>query len=66
MDGLTETQDILIYISYIVGFMFYGVIIVNQLYCGCCDIHTMFMDEKRHQLVTYPVCELTKNVFCMI
>ena len=36
MDGLTETWGILIYIS--LGFTFYGVIIVNQWYCGSCEI----------------------------
>ena len=48
------------------GFTFYGVIIVNQLYGGCCDMLSMFMDEKLHQLVTYPVCEVSKTDFCMI
>ena len=28
------------------GFTVYGVIIVNQLYCGCCDMQSMYMDEK--------------------
>ena len=49
-----ETQDILI---------LYGVIIVNQLYCGCCDMLSIFMDKKHHQLVTYPVCEMPKTDF---
>ena len=50
-----------LYISYILGFTFYGVIIVNQLYCGCCNVLSMFMDEKHHQLVTNPVCEVPKT-----
>ena len=66
MDGLTETRDIFIYFLYILGFNFYSVIIVNQLYCGCCDMLSMYMDEKHHHLVIYPVCEVHKTDFCMI
>ena len=61
MNGLTETQDMLI-----LGFTFHDVTIVNQLYCGCCDMLFMFIDEKHHQLVTYPVCEVPKTDLCMI
>ena len=53
------------YISYILGFTFYGVITVNQFYCGYDMLHS-FMDEKRHQLVTYPVCKVPKNDFYVI
>ena len=63
---LTETWSILIYISYILGFTCYGIIIVNQEHCGCCDVLSMFIDEKLHQLVTYPVCEAPKTDFCVI
>ena len=64
MDGRTETPGILICLLY-TRFHFYGVIIVHP-YCGCCDMLSMFMDEKCHRLVTYPVCELPKTDFCII
>ena len=38
--------------------------LVNELYCGCCDMLSMFMDEKRQ--VTYPVCEVPETDFYMM
>ena len=46
-DRLTDRNTTYFNISDILGFTFYGVIMVNQLYCGCCDILSMCMDEKR-------------------
>ena len=61
--GLIETPDILIHCSYILGFTFYCVIIVNQLYCGFCDILSMFMDDKCHQLVRYQCVKCLKLIW---
>ena len=44
------------------GFTFDGVIIANQLYCGCWDMLSMFVNE----MLTYPVCEVPKTDFCII
>ena len=61
-----NTRHFNIIIFYILGFTLYGVIIVNQLYCGCCDILSMFMDEKCQQLVKYRMCKVPKTDSCMI
>ena len=70
-DGLTETQDILIYISLIYNiqctrFHILWFYYSQSILLWMCHILSMFRDEKHHQLVTYPVWEVPKTDFCMI